>query len=114
MLLTLLGDHREAKDHEQVLTVLADSVVETYKEMKVKQLDVGKPQERKFAHTIARGLTIRYRDAQDYEHVCLVYLVSGEKFTASCVTQYLAVDADDVVPLIKRMLDSIDKSPNGG
>lgn len=111
LLLTHLGDRRDAKDQEQILTLLADSVTETYKELKAKQLDVGKPQERKFAHTTARGLTIRYRDERDYEHVCLVYLVSGDKFTSSCLAQYVAVDADDVVPLIKRMLDSLDAAP---
>lgn len=111
VLLTMLGNRSEAKDQAPLLTALADSVAETYKEMKVKQLDVGKAQERKFAHTTARGLTIRYRDAQDFEHVCLVYLVSGDKFSASCVAQYLAADADDVVPLIKRMIDSLDAAP---
>jgi hypothetical protein len=51
-------------------------------------------------------VVIRYRDGQDLGHTCLVYVLVGEKFAVSCVVEYLDRDSEDVLPLVKKTLDS--------
>ncbi len=106
----LLGDLGGAMDDEgrrQALDILIESVAETYREMKVEGLDVGKPHERKFGENSARGVVIRYKDAQQFGHTSLVYVLQGANFTASCVVQYLDHDSEDALPLVKRILESV-------
>ena len=48
------------------------------------------------------------RDSGD---VYLLYVLSGPKHAATCVVEYLEHDSDDVLPLIKKMLDSVRADP---
>jgi len=82
-------------------------VTDTQKEAKATEVEVGKPQERKFAGAAGRGVVVRYRDAQQFTHTCLIYVLTGTKFTASCIAEYLDHDRDDVLPQIRKTLDSI-------
>ena len=101
-----LGGPLEPKAQDEALKILTETLVDTYKQMKVAKLTVGKPQERKFEGTAGRGVVIRYNDAQEFGHTSLVYVLAGQKFTVSCIVQYLDNDSDDVLPLIRKTLDS--------
>ena len=59
----------------------------------------------------ARGVTIRYRDAKDIGHVYLLYVLTGPKFAATCVAEYLDSDSEDVLPLVKKTLNSVRAIP---
>jgi hypothetical protein len=107
ILLNQLAGPVDPKRRAETLELLSGSVAETYKEMKVEQLEVDRPHQRKFEHSTGDGVRIRYRDAQGFGHTSLVYLVTGEGFAASCIVHYLDNDADNVLPLVKRTLDSI-------
>jgi len=107
ILITDLGQPLDAKAQVEALKILVDSVKETVREMKETKLDVGEAHQRTFEGSSARGVTIRYRDAKDIGHVCLVYLLTGPKFAATCVVQYVDDDSEDVLPLIKKVLDSV-------
>jgi len=107
VLLTDLGKQNDAKTAEGTLKMLTDSVVAALHDEKAIDINTTESHERTFAHASARGATIRYKDAKDFHHVCLVYVLSGPSFSASCVVEYLENDADDVLPLIKKTLDSI-------
>ncbi len=107
ILLTDLGKPNDPKAADDTLKMLTESVVATLRDTKATDINVTEPHERTFANSSARGKAIRYKDAKDFHHVCLVYVLSGQNFSASCVAEYLENDSDDVLPLIKKTLDSV-------
>ena len=114
ILLTDLGQPLQPETQEATLKALVGSVVEELRAEKATGVDVSEPHQRRFGGSSARGATIRYHDARDLGHVCLLYVLTGSTFSASCVVEYLDHDSDDVLPLIKRTLDSVRPIPRGG
>ena len=111
ILLADLGRPLEPKKQEETLKMLVEAVTKTLREQKAARIDVSDPRQRKFAGSHARGVTVCYRDSKDFGHICLVYVLSGPAFAASCVVEYLDHDAEDVLPLIKKTLDSVQAIP---
>jgi hypothetical protein len=107
VLLCDLGRPLDSKAQEEALEILAKSVATTLREAKVRELEISEPRHRKFDGSTARGETIRYRDAKGLAHVYLLYVFSGPDHAATCVAEYLDSDSDDVLPLVKRTLDSV-------
>jgi hypothetical protein len=107
LLLGDLGRPLDSKGQQETLQNLLESVTSTLRDAKVKGLDVTKPHIRKFGHTDAQGITVRYRDSRGNARVCLVYVLTGPKFAATCVADYLDDDSDEVLPLIRKTLDSV-------
>lgn len=105
MLITDLGGPLEAANQEEALKLLSSSVAASFKE-KATDLTIGEPHSRKFGAATGRGVLIRYRDAENLGHTCLVYVLVGPSFSASCIVQYLDDDAQEVLPLVKKTLDS--------
>jgi len=106
MLINDLGGVLETEAQTEALDVLKDSVVATFQEIGAKKVDIAKPHSRNFANAAARGIVVRYRSKEDFGHTCLIYVLTGKTFTGSCIVQYLDNDKDDVLPLVKRTLDS--------
>ena len=106
MLITDLGGPLKPEGRDKTLKILAESVTKTYREMKPAELTVSKAHERKFAGAAGRGVAIRYRDKQELRHTCLVYVLTGPEFAASCIIQYLDDDFEEVKPLILDTLNS--------
>jgi hypothetical protein len=111
ILLADLGRPLEPKTQEETLKMLVEAVTKTLREQKAARIDVSDPRQRIFSGSHARGVTVGYRDSKDFGHICLVYVLSGPTFAASCVVEYLDHDADDVLPLIKKTLDSVQAIP---
>jgi len=111
VLLTDLGHPLSPKEQQEALKVLVDSVTATLHDMKAEGVNVTEPHERAFAGSTARGTTIRFRDAKGFVHVYLLYVLTGPKHAATCVAEYLENDSDDVLPLIKKTLDSVRPIP---
>jgi len=111
LLITDLGAPLKSQQQEEALQILTRSVTGMFRRMQVVGLEVSKPHTRKFGQATARGLIVRYRDDKDRRHVCLLYVLCGPKFAATCVAQYLDDDSDDALPLIKRTLDSFRALP---
>lgn len=110
----LLGDLGRAlsvPEQEEALRTLRESVVATLRENRAEEIDVTEPHERKFANSSARGETIRYRDPNGFARVSLLYVLAGPKHGATCVVNYLERDGDNVLPLVKKLLDSIRANP---
>jgi hypothetical protein len=102
-----LGRTLDSQAQEQTLETLAKSVTTSLRDAKVKGLKISETHQRSFNGIAARGETVRYRDAKGLEHVYLLYVLSGPDCAASCVVEYLEHDSDDVLPLVKRILDSV-------
>ncbi len=106
MLITDMGQSLPAEATDNALKIVVDSVDETFADLDVKNLEVGKPRKRTFTGTSGRGVVIRYRDERDSGNTCLIYVLNGPSFAVSCVVQYVDDDLDDVKLLIKQTLDS--------
>jgi hypothetical protein len=107
LLLCDLGHPLDAKGQDEALQDLVKSVTATLRDAKAKEINVTEPHERKFDGSSARGATIRYEDTKGFAHVCLLYVLSGSGYAATSVAEYLDGDSDDVLPLIKKTLDSV-------
>jgi hypothetical protein len=111
LILTDLGPPLAADDQQQTLKVLVDSVTGVLREEKRTAIESGDPYQRTFKGSSARGVTIRCRDAKNLGRVCLIYVLTGPAFSGTCVVEYLDHDSDDALPLIKRLLDSVQSVP---
>jgi hypothetical protein len=112
LLIRDLGGPLDSKGQKESLENLLKSVTAALRDAKVEGLDVAEPHDRKFEGSTARGITIRYRDARGFGHIDLLYVLAGPGFAATTVVEFLENDSDDVLPLVKRTLDSI--GPIGG
>ncbi len=113
VLLGDLGRPQSPKEQQEALKTLVDSVTATLGEMKAKEINVTESHQRKFAGSAGLGVTIRYTDAKGFRRVYLLYVLTGPKHAATCVVEYLEHDSDDVLPMIKKMLDSVRAIPQG-
>lgn len=111
MFLTNLGATLDQSGQEETLKMLVDSVTSTLRDEGASDIDVSGTHERSFEGSSARGVTVRYRDAKDFGHVCLLYVLTAPSFAVSCVVEYLESDGDDVLPLVKKALDSVRAVP---
>jgi hypothetical protein len=111
MLLTDLGGPVDPSDRDKALTILTDSVEKSLDQRKVTDVKLGEPRDLSFDGAGGRGRTIHYQDAQGFGHTDVVCLLAGEGFAATCVVEYVDADAEDVVPLIRRVLDSVRAAP---
>jgi hypothetical protein len=107
ILLTDLGQPLDGPAQEQTLRVLRDSVTRALREEKVATIDVSTPRELKLRESTARGVVVRRHEASKMVHIYLAYVLTGPKFSASCVAEYVDRDGEDVLPLIKETLDSV-------
>lgn len=106
LLLTDLGQPLEAGAEDDALKTLSDSVVKGLRQSGIEQIQVAQPHSHRFPSAAGRGVVIRYRGG-DYDQTCMVYLLTGKQFAASCVVQYFDRDADNVLPGIRKIIDSI-------
>ena len=111
ILLTNLGATLDQGGAEETLKMLVDSVTSTLRDESATDIDVSGPHERSFEGSSARGVAVRYRDAKDFGHVCLLYVLTDPSFAVSCVAEYLDSDSEDVLPLVKKSLDSVRAMP---
>lgn len=110
MLVTDLGDPLDAGARETALQMLTESVLKSHRRQGANdaQGEVTRLKDAQFRSAEGRGVQIRHKDADGIEHVSLVYVLVGKTFTSSCIVQYLEADSENVLPLVKRTLDSIE------
>jgi hypothetical protein len=111
VLISDLGQRLESKDEQEVLKALADSVAGSYREQKGADIKVSAPRQGKFDSVTGQGCSIHYKDAQGFGHTGWAWVLSGEKFSVTCVVQYVDNDSEDVLPLVKKMLSSLRPVP---
>jgi hypothetical protein len=107
LVLTDLGADFDDAGRQKVLGTLKASMEKTLAGETAGKLQVSEPFESQFAGGKAHGLSIRYSDAQGIGRTCLVYVLGDQKSACSCIVQLVDADRDDVLPLVKKTLDSI-------
>jgi len=107
MLITDLGQPLDDDSQDKALKILRESTVKGFQEAGMEEITVDEFQSRKFAGSVGRGMMIRYRDGNGLSHTCLVYLMTGPTFAGYCTVEYLDLREVDVVPHVRKILDSI-------
>lgn len=102
-----VGGELKQADRNQVLQTLQESMEKSFRDGKAENIKVAPKHARKFQHAEAEGLTIQYYDAEGHAQSCLLYVLHGKGFTASAIVQFADADHEDVLPLVKKTLDSI-------
>jgi hypothetical protein len=100
------GEMKEAA-RTQVREALVKSMEGSFRAAKAEEITISPKHDRTFAHASGEGVTIQYQDAQGRARTCLVYVLSGKGFTASVIVQFSDADHENVLPLMKKTLDSI-------
>lgn len=110
MLITEIEGPLAQTDRDKALQMLTESVVQSYQQRQISdgKMELTRLENTQFSAVEARGVQIRYQDAQGIRHRSLIYLLVGKTFTCSCIIEYLDADEAQVLPIIKRTLDSIE------
>ncbi len=107
-----LGGTLDEEAQQRALGILTESVADSYREQGAGDIQVGNPfAPRKFGEWVGLGTTIRYRDEGQIGHTCMIYVLAGDASSATCVIRFLDRDRDDVLPLVRRTLESFRALP---
>jgi hypothetical protein len=107
VLLTDLGSPLQAGDQAKALVMLKDSVTQSLRESGMALGKEDQPKQITFAGCKGLGGPISYKNGDGDEQACLVYVLTSEKFAATCVVQYFEADSARVKEQIKKLLNSI-------
>jgi hypothetical protein len=102
-----VGRALDQSGRRQVLETLQKSMEKSFRDDQAEGVKTAARHERKFQHADAEGVTIQYYDAAGKAHTCLVYVLAGKDFTASAIVQFQDADHENVLPLVKKTLDSV-------
>lgn len=104
--LTDLGRVLNEDERGKILQTLQESMENSFRQDNAENLKTTARQQR-FQHAEAEGVTIQYHDTEGRARTCLIYVLAGKDFTASAIVQFPDANHEDVLPLVKRTLDSV-------
>lgn len=107
IVLSDVGRGLDQAGRRQVLDTLQKSMEKSFRDDKAENLKTAARHERKFQHADAEGVTMQYHDAAGTAHTCLLYVLAGKDFTATAIVQFQDADHENVLPLVKKTLDSV-------
>ena len=86
--ITDLGQALDAKHQDDLLKTLADDAVKRFTDRKATDLKRTEPKDRKFGPSDGKWLKINYTDSEGAARTCMVFVLSGEKYTVSAVAEF--------------------------
>ncbi len=98
-----LGDKHE----DELLKTLADDAVKRLKDNKAGAVTQSKTNTKKFGVSNGKWSKIGYTDAKGVARSCIIFVLSGEKYTVSAVAEYQDQYLEDVGPWMGNILASI-------
>lgn len=109
MIISDLGEALDSDGTAEALKILQESVVDSFRESGLRNIEVAEPRDYEFEHTSGRGVAVGYQDEEGVKQICLVFVLNGtdKKFSGSAIIQYFEDEKKTAVPHIKRTLDSI-------
>ena len=109
--ITDLGQALDAKHQDELLKTLADNAVKRFTDRKATDLKRTEPKAQKFGSSDGKWLKINYNDSEGVARTCMVFVLSGEKYTVSAVAEFRDQDKEDVRPWVMNALGSIRPLP---
>ncbi len=105
--ITDLGQALNAKLQDELLKALADNAVKGFTDRKASGLKRTEPKSQKFGSSDGKWLGIDYNDAEGVARTCMIFVLSGEKYTVSAKAEFRSQDRGDVGPWVMNVLRSI-------
>ncbi len=105
--ITDLGQALDAKRQDDLLKTLAENAEKRLSDHKATDLKSTPSKARKFGPSDCKWLMINYKDPEGVARTCMIFVLSGEKYTVSAVAEFRDQDQEDVLPWVKNALASI-------
>ncbi len=102
-----LGQALGAKQQDDLLKTLADNAVKRFTERKASDLKRTDLKAVKIGPSECKRLRINYTNSEGVARTCIVFVLTGEKYTVSAVAEFRDVDGEDVRPWVMSALESI-------
>lgn len=105
--ITDVGHVLNAKHQDDLLKTVADGAVKRFTDRKATDLKRTEPKARKFGFSAGKWLSINYNDSEGVARTCMVFVLSGEKYTVSAVAEFRDQDKEDVGAWVMNAIGSI-------
>ena len=105
--ITDLGHALPAEGQERLLKVLADSAAKRFTDSGATALTRTELKAMKFGHSDGKRSMISYKDPEGVARTCVVFVLSGEKYTVGAVAEFRDQDQEDVGSWVGNALRSI-------
>ncbi len=105
--ITDLGQALNAKQQDDLLKTLADNAVKRFLDRKVTDLKRTELKAMRIGASDCKRLKINYNDNEGVARTCMIFVLSGEKYTATAVAEFRDLDEEDVRPWVMDALGSI-------
>ena len=89
------------------MKTLADDADKRFTDRKATDLKRTEPKAQKFGSSDGKWLRINYNDSEGVARTCMIFVLSGEKYTVSAVAEFRDQDKEDVGPWVMNALRSI-------
>ncbi len=110
--ITDLGRALDVKHQDDLLKTLADDAEKRFTNRKATDLTRTEPTKaQKFGAAERKWLKISYKDSEGVARSCMIFVITGEKFTVSAVAEFRDLDKDDVGSWVMNALGSIRPLP---
>ena len=93
-----------AEQQDNLLKAVAD---EASKRLTDGKATVPKANSRKIGASDGKWLQFTYNDSAGTARTCMIFLLSGEKYTVTAVAEFRDQDKDDALPWVKNAVESI-------
>lgn len=105
--ITDLGQALDAKHQDDLLKTLTENAVKRFTDHKATDLKQMAPKAQKFGSSDGKWLRINYSDSEGVARTCMIFVLSGEKYTVSVVAEFRDQDKEDVGSWVMSALGSI-------
>ena len=105
--ITDLGQALDAKHQDDLLKTLAENAEKRLSDHKATDLKSTQPRARKFGSSDGKWLMINYKDSGGVARTCMVFVLSGERYTVGAVAEFRDQEQEDALPWVKNALGSI-------
>jgi hypothetical protein len=105
--ITDLGQALDAKHQDELLKTIADAAVKRFTDSKATGLKRAEPKAGKYGPSEGKSLEINFNDSDGAACSCLVFVLSGEKYTVGAVARFQEQDRENVRPWVLNALRSI-------
>ncbi len=105
--ITDLGQPLNAKHQDDLLKALADSAVKRFTDRKATDLKRVELKTMKMGSSDCKRMRINFRDSEGVARTCMIFVLSGEKYTVTAVAEFRDVDEEDMRPWVTNALGSI-------
>ena len=105
-----LGGPLPADQRKSTLTRLVDATRRVLESTTSEKCTVSPAQDQAVRDYKITGVTLSVAGEDQLTHSAIVYLVTGQKFTCSCLIQFRETDRDDVIDILDPTLESFRSS----